>query len=546
MGYVPHMLTEYREHGTQFVSHTCSGGTVSMALETAYADRNKERHMTRETTVGLVVAGSFLCLVGVVVASRLGRKPDAKQADTIAQTIVPEEKNNPKIPPTETEKNLQQANFNTKEASQTNPPKSNPVTPIIPPIPETVQPPPIPPVLTPNTDLPNVNIPPLESQAEKDQKEKLLALNKAASPGINANIPGRPQDDLGIYTNKGEVVGPPYQQPVVVATAPQSPPGGNQIETPALPPIINPKNDGLAPPPPLDSAPKDGLIKQEGIKPPAVIPPDDFGSANAKNNSFPSAPSNAIPLPPPPAPVMPSKQNEPEPYQPALAPNKSPNPISSNLTDPSLPPLGSGSVNPPPFAVQPSSNRTGEGNLPKVTGWNLVTYFCKPEDRSFTDISNRYFGTPKYAKALQKFNSEHPLARDNVKLDNPVLQLGQPVFVPPKEVLESRFASLIDNRPSPSAVPISINLGANSNTGGQVPAIPTTIGRTPNVSVPTKDITRPYRVQEQGQMLIEIAQQTLGDRSRWSEIYRLNPTVRPEVPVPGGTEIRLPASANLP
>ena len=35
--------------------------------------------------------------------------------------------------------------------------------------------------------------------------------------------------------------------------------------------------------------------------------------------------------------------------------------------------------------------------------------------------------------------------------------------------------------------------------------------------------------------LLEIAQQTLGDRGRWSEIYRLNPNLRPELPVPGGT-----------
>ena len=57
--------------------------------------------MTRETKVGLVVAGSFLCLVGVVVASRLRRnaddasrpeaesvspKPDATSPD---KTVVP-------------------------------------------------------------------------------------------------------------------------------------------------------------------------------------------------------------------------------------------------------------------------------------------------------------------------------------------------------------------------------------------------------------------------------------------------------------------------
>ena len=72
------------------------------------------------------------------------------------------------------------------------------------------------------------------------------------------------------------------------------------------------------------------------------------------------------------------------------------------------------------------------------------------------------------------------------------------------------------------------------------------VGRTPTPVFTTKDVTKPYRVAGDGQMLIEIAQQTLGDRGRWSEIYRLNPTLRPEYPVPGGTEIRLPNNANVP
>ncbi len=68
----------------------------------------------------------------------------------------------------------------------------------------------------------------------------------------------------------------------------------------------------------------------------------------------------------------------------------------------------------------------------------------------------------------------------------------------------------------------------------------------PVPSAPSNDVTKPYRVPAQGQMVWEIAQQTLGDPRRWSEIYRLNNSLRPEAPIPGGTEIRLPASANVP
>jgi hypothetical protein len=46
-------------------------------------------------------------------------------------------------------------------------------------------------------------------------------------------------------------------------------------------------------------------------------------------------------------------------------------------------------------------------------------------------------------------------------------------------------------------------------------------------------------------MLFEIARQTLGDGHRWSEIYRLNPEIRPELAIPGGTQLRLPADARV-
>ena len=92
------------------------------------------------------------------------------------------------------------------------------------------------------------------------------------------------------------------------------------------------------------------------------------------------------------------------------------------------------------------------------------------------------------------------------------------------------------------AVSISAPLNANAPF---TPGSTSTIGRTPNPPVPTKDATKPYRVVGDGQMLIEIAQQTLGDRGRWSEIYRLNPEIRPELAIPGGTQLRLPGDARV-
>ena len=52
--------------------------------------------MTRETKVGLVVAASFLCLVGVVVASRLGRNTDKNESQAVAQASTPQHDGDPK------------------------------------------------------------------------------------------------------------------------------------------------------------------------------------------------------------------------------------------------------------------------------------------------------------------------------------------------------------------------------------------------------------------------------------------------------------------
>jgi hypothetical protein len=46
--------------------------------------------MSRETKVGLVVAVSFVCLVGVVVASRMRRNADSIEGAQVAQVVSPQ------------------------------------------------------------------------------------------------------------------------------------------------------------------------------------------------------------------------------------------------------------------------------------------------------------------------------------------------------------------------------------------------------------------------------------------------------------------------
>ena len=56
-----------------------------------------------------------------------------------------------------------------------------------------------------------------------------------------------------------------------------------------------------------------------------------------------------------------------------------------------------------------------------------------------------------------------------------------------------------------------------------------------------------YRVRAaDGEGLYQIAEKTLRDGRRWSEIYRLNPSLTPEAPIPAGTMLLLPGDANGP
>ena len=49
-----------------------------------------------------------------------------------------------------------------------------------------------------------------------------------------------------------------------------------------------------------------------------------------------------------------------------------------------------------------------------------------------------------------------------------------------------------------------------------------------------------YRVAEEGEHILAIARERLGDGARWLEIYRLNPDLNPRMPIPAGTVLRMP------
>ena len=172
-------------------------------------------------------------------------------------------------------------------------------------------------------------------------------------------------------------------------------------------------------------------------------------------------------------------------------------------------------------AVSPASNQLGA--VAQVESYDEETYVCRPSD-TFRSISQAYFKTDKYERALLLFNRNHPLATEAVRQNPPALREGQSVYIPPQRILDKYYGSVIGDGSSqaPAAIPTSQSGQQNS---------PAT--------------EKAYRVRANGEMFYDIARRTLGSGERWQEIYRLNPRFDPKDPVPAGSELRVPSDARI-
>jgi len=542
--------------------------------------------MTRETKVGLVVAGSFIVLVGVVVASKMRGGVEAPNPE-VASTVTPggEESELPekKVGPPET------ATFPT-------PPK---------PLPDNLRPvaatelapkegglpalPPFPPAVTGDLTPPLPSLPPaLPGISDDDQKKALDALRMAKTPtpppGLPA-LPGLPQDG-GFPPLPGPdkfaqaknalpplppIPGPPTSSPKVDGLPPIPPLPGpaatpKKVETP-LPPAVFPapgKGDLLPPPvvmkdpaPPVFPTPGKDVVpppvvpappKKEVALPP--LPPIDEGPFAKKTPTTPPAPPTLIGIAPPLPPVTERKEVP--------------------------PPLGTGFTASPPVGIAPPVPTT-PSTLPKVTTVDIPPYVLRAEDRDLAAVSQHVYGTDRYAQALLAFNRDHPLSKEDIRKSPPRLVKGQMLYIPPPELLQGKYAALI----SPEGRPVIGALGSDVppvkiGSAAPPPAFPPPIGTPPigevarevppvriksptagtpvSIGVPAggaptpgkSELTKSFIVAGAGSHIIQIAQQTLGDSRRWPEIYRLNPSIQPQNVIPGGTQIRLPMDARVP
>jgi nucleoid-associated protein YgaU len=187
-----------------------------------------------------------------------------------------------------------------------------------------------------------------------------------------------------------------------------------------------------------------------------------------------------------------------------------------------LPPIGAPARgDSPAIAVAPGGAYSSA--VPQVDSYDEETYICKTSE-TFETISERFYHTKKYDRALLLFNRNHPRGADSLRQDPPRLLEGEPIFIPPVRILEKQFTSAI---PEPAAAPTAVQPAA------------------PNSGAPASGGERLYRVRKNGEMFWEIARHTLAKGERWTDIWRLNQQLPAEQPVAAGTVLRLPADAQI-
>jgi hypothetical protein len=176
-------------------------------------------------------------------------------------------------------------------------------------------------------------------------------------------------------------------------------------------------------------------------------------------------------------------------------------------------PGGSGAVIRPPVYTDP-----------RVESFDEESHVCKPNE-TFKSISQEKYTSDKYERALLMYNRAHPLAAESIRGDPPMLRPGQPVYVPPLEILEKRYPALIpDLQPRPTG------------SGAANPMI------TPTASGASPVAARTYTVQGKPATFYEIAQIVFGKPDRWGAIWDLNRQfANPNQPLSVGTVVNLPA-----
>jgi nucleoid-associated protein YgaU len=182
-----------------------------------------------------------------------------------------------------------------------------------------------------------------------------------------------------------------------------------------------------------------------------------------------------------------------------------------------------------------------------VESYDEESYTAKAND-TFRAISQQFYHTDQYERALLLFNRNHPLANSTLQQGSAVLQAGQSIYIPPARILEQYYGAPVSNSaPSvPSALPPSRAVSRPDAAGSVRQASASVMSPGATVQpAPSSSSVPLYRVREGGEMLREIAHRTLDNGDRWADIYRLNPSFDPKEVIPAGSLLRLPRDARV-
>ncbi|MSU78277.1 MAG: hypothetical protein EXS16_09290 [Gemmataceae bacterium] len=524
--------------------------------------------MTRETKVGLVVACSFLCLVGVVVASKL-RGANGTTADAEQQEIkVAAAKANP-----DTEKN---------NVSPT-PPKSAKDSVVISPTPK------------PEEKKPSDAFPPLGSINAADIRFEIPPQPKQLEPK-------KESIDVELERLRNQALLAQNTQPLTPTPLPIPPtePKGNALSFPSIEPKnptpigtppVEPKGSGITFPP---IGGKDGppTIQPPNTLDPKIIAPNPIAIDGDKNQGIVGQIGSVQLVPIKPLEekkdglVFPPITNKPDNTPPIASittplgdPGKKPfaiepPPTVPPFTDNTAPPMVTPLKNPPrvitdTIPVAPPFNLTPKGPNPTIPSGqtNLLdlpstpsigtapitigskpilketqpdSYFARTGETSFSALSTRIYNDERYASALLAYNRRHrEIIRngENFAFDPPIVREGQEVLYPNRGILERDFGNLIPGLGGVTPTTPSGNSGIN--IAKPEPIVVPNISAVSNPPVPPSG--RTYVVQNpNGESILDIAERALGSRSRWTDIYNLNAGVQPQFRIPAGTQLKLP------
>ncbi len=508
--------------------------------------------MSRETKIGLVVASSFLCLVGVVVASKFN------QAKTQAEVAALQAKEGEAAPvqgepPTELPKIVDPGT----PAPLPTPLMSNasvfapPTSPSFPPLPEASLPNPnLAPAPAPFPPMALTPLPPTGPTFLPAPPEDTAAAERARKE-LEKTLDDVPQKPMPILTAAVQTpVEVPPAPPTAVPTPPApptgvpTPPPAPPITSPPMPPAELPAPPVAVPPTDLSTPPVPVPPTVKPITPPptpvpsvGTLPPVDptkFGPVVTP----PSIPPMTPPMPPtfvePPTPKpMPPEIKDPFPAAPPTT-GTPPPPFSQ------VPPLHVGTLGTSPAPIVSTPAPASNNSKGEMISWD-------GSRDSFLKLSEKYYGTSVYAGALQALDKLHNNNRY-------VPMTGDRVLIPDKQYLDANFAEHL----KPVNPSVSAPLSPPPPFGAQPTPAPIS---TPPFSAPisTPPFTAPpvsikptiplagngkqYQVPAAGKFITEIAKEELGSEFEWNRIYELNPnlTIGGAQRIPGGTILTMPA-----